>query len=925
MSSVSELLQTAVQAVKVNLLFRELKDVDWDILGTHLGLSQSEIKEIESDHKNTARRRIVMLDKWLKKEVDPSWTKIIPALEEMSENNLASRLKKKYVYQQDENPPTTTRKLASETVLKVDRKDRVARELESLKENHLRLVRSVESALEAVNPLPRQLKRFSQAYLSNRVVRTVEELFDSLGEFCFLDYALLECIISHFLKEAQPVVNCLGDYIQQLTNFKSSTTLREFMESIQNAQKSKEGLCKVTLRLVGGWLEKTMKDLDRLLKEIFQDKSSILAHLTIERGSVIVNYLVPLSDARSLVELAKLKITFMPRVGVCALHIGPAKFTDTNTSISFEYALVRAAASNEINILTFLLDIKTNPDAFDAIDDWSALMYASYFGRDEAVTLLLKSNANPHIKTKEGFTAVCLAIERRHSAIARMLLQANSDPDVQTDDGTAPLFVAAQNRFADMVSILLEANANPNIRVDYGATPLYEAVEKEDYNIVSLLLQANADPNIPKNNGVTPLFMAVQDGRSDIVDILLQANADPNLYKQNGVTPLSMAAQDGCTDIVYNLLKANANPNLRHEDGTTPIFMASYYGHTETVSLLLKANANPDLCTNNGTTPIFAASQFGHTEIVSILLKANANPNLQMIGGFSPLYQAVSIGSFDTVNILLKANANPNLQTHSGTTPLYIAANDGHYDIVDILLKANANPNLLNKHGATALCIACQEGHSNIVGILLKANANPNVLKGVDTRPPLLSACLKRNTKIVQLLLKSGADPNLLFKGATALMFSSYIGCFECAKLLLKFGADPSVVGPEDSTALSMAASDDIADLIKTKQLGQSSTIPATIQINKDAQPSDTQTASATSTDTQATEIATSTDTQDTEIVTSKTDTSTDNETIEFLIKTIENMSVAKVKSFISAQDKIVEKTLPSKSWRPNQESLANY
>ena len=127
-----------------------------------------------------------------------------------------------------------------------------------------------------------------------------------------------------------------------------------------------------------------------------------------------------------------------------------------------------------------------------------------------------------------------------------------------------------------------------------------------------------------------------------------------------------------------------------------------------------------------------------------------------------------------------------------------------------------------------------------------------------------------------------------------------------------------------------MAAStghDDIADLIKTKQLSQSSTIPATIQIGSDtasATSTDTQASEiATSTDTQASEIATSTDTQASEIATSKTATSTDNETIEFLIKTIESMSVAKVESFISAQDKIVEKNLPSKSnWKPNQESL---
>ena len=131
-----------------------------------------------------------MLDKWLKKEVDPSWIIIIAALEQMSENNLASRLKKKYLHQQDENPPMTTRndtsERASEKVLKVDRRDSVARELERTQgKAHLRLVNSAESALDAVKPSQRQLKRFSQSYLTNRVVSTVEELFDCLGEYCF--------------------------------------------------------------------------------------------------------------------------------------------------------------------------------------------------------------------------------------------------------------------------------------------------------------------------------------------------------------------------------------------------------------------------------------------------------------------------------------------------------------------------------------------------------------------------------------------------------------------------------------------------------------------------------------------------------------------------------------------------------------------
>ena len=256
--------------------------------------------------------------------------KIIAALENMSETSLASQLRMKYQQQRpgnEENRPATTRtseeptdqQVATERVLKVDRKDEVARELESIKDGYARLVMSAESAIVTANPSPRQLKRFSQLYMSDRIVTTVEELFDCLGELSFLDYALLEKTISMFLKEAQPVVSDLSDYIQQLTNFKISTTLNEFTETIENAQKLEEGTgaCKVTLRLVGGWLTKTMEDLDKLLKEIFQDKSSVLAHLTIVRGSVIVSYLAPQSEADSLLKLAQAKLSFVAQVGVC--------------------------------------------------------------------------------------------------------------------------------------------------------------------------------------------------------------------------------------------------------------------------------------------------------------------------------------------------------------------------------------------------------------------------------------------------------------------------------------------------------------------------------------------------------------------------------------------------------------------------------
>ena len=65
-----------------------------------------------------------------------------------------------------------------------------------------------------------------------------------------------------------------------------------------------------------------MQDLQKLLKEIFEDKRSVLAHLKIVRGSVIVTYLAPHSEADSLIQLALVKLLFMIQVGVCELNIG---------------------------------------------------------------------------------------------------------------------------------------------------------------------------------------------------------------------------------------------------------------------------------------------------------------------------------------------------------------------------------------------------------------------------------------------------------------------------------------------------------------------------------------------------------------------------------------------------------------------------
>ena len=80
-----------VQTVTHDLLVRELcKVTEWDVLGIYLGLDESEIAEIEHNCERDARRRIAMLAKWMEKDVDASWEKVIDALESLSQIRLAN-------------------------------------------------------------------------------------------------------------------------------------------------------------------------------------------------------------------------------------------------------------------------------------------------------------------------------------------------------------------------------------------------------------------------------------------------------------------------------------------------------------------------------------------------------------------------------------------------------------------------------------------------------------------------------------------------------------------------------------------------------------------------------------------------------------------------------------------------------------------
>ena len=434
-----------------------------------------------------------MLNKWMEKDINASWEKVIDALKSMSQIRLANQLKEKYCTSELVNQVSPKPDVSSfDKEIMVKRQEAIAQEIEDLEESYLKLLMDVESAMTEANPSLMKLKRFFKFYVDIKLT-TVEDLIDLLPS-TFLDYALLEKMVKFFLCQ-HTVADTLRDYCQKLKQFLSSTTVQQFIESIEQAQQShsttseRPGLCTIKLHLVGGWMTKTMDDLEKLLNEIFQDKRHVLAHLKIVRGSVIVSFTAPLSEAESLIALAKKQSSFALQVGVSQLVVADTEITQSESSdFSFESSLLVSVKDNDLNLLNFLLSINTNPNAADQCIQ-TALHVASELNQDKCMILLLQANANPNLQDNRGRT---------------------------------PLYIASREGHIQIVALLLENNANPDLPRDNGCTPLYAASFNRHTDVVALLLKNNAKPDLPNDNGCTPLYIASQNGHSDIIAILLK-------------------------------------------------------------------------------------------------------------------------------------------------------------------------------------------------------------------------------------------------------------------------------------------------------------------------------------------------------------------------------------------------------------------
>jgi ankyrin repeat protein len=129
-----------------------------------------------------------------------------------------------------------------------------------------------------------------------------------------------------------------------------------------------------------------------------------------------------------------------------------------------------------------------------ALDGYSPLGLASFFGQKEAVELLLENGAEVNAAAVNSQRVMPLhsAVAGPHFEIAKLLLEHGALVNAEQEGGFTPLHGACQNGQVEMVKLLLDNGAEVNALSHEGRSALYFAREGSHTQVVELLEAAGA-------------------------------------------------------------------------------------------------------------------------------------------------------------------------------------------------------------------------------------------------------------------------------------------------------------------------------------------------------------------------------------------------------------------------------------------------
>ena len=484
-----------------------------------------------------------------------------------------------------------------------------------------------------------------------KVIEDLDELFTKLHRyFDFLECGLIVAITKKYIQ---------GQLATQLKQHKENALKLRRQQSIKNLKnelrkfytphlQDTSNMPEIYIQLNEAWEEADIAGLYLLVKCLLPKtkQQSLLEHITIDDGSVLIKYRVEESYVDYLIAYAENKPQFMRLIGIFGLVINsiPILQEDENKNFTFD----------------------------------SALLESSQSGNNEAVQFLLDLGVNVNYSNSEGKTALMLACQAGHEEVVQTLVSAEPDVNLQDSAGQTALMLVDGN--VGIVHHLLLAKANPNLQRKDGNTALHIACYKGQSTTAELLLSFGATFVIPNTKGDTAFLASVRGNNTEILKLMLNSIPHSPFIVSLGVV---YACRFGHS-AVFNLFAKQ----LECTPQVIDLFISCTKGDVGSViQHIMEFNIDPNTALISGITPLMIASSFGNADVLDCLLQAEADVNSTDQDGYSPLTYAVTGNtSLHIVQRLLEAGGNPNVLV-GGVTILERAREKGEQTICDLLLK----------------------------------------------------------------------------------------------------------------------------------------------------------------------------------------------------------------------------------------------
>lgn len=404
-------------------------------------------------------------------------------------------------------------------------------------------------------------------------------------------------------------------------------------------------------------------------------------------------------------------------------------------------------------------------------------------------------DAHPAIIDERGGLGVRTALHfavfgERREAI-KLLLERGANPNVRCEgDYAYPLHFAAEKQNFEIIRLLIEHGADPVGEGDYhelgvlGWLTVWETIEA-DPKIVKYLLAHGARHNI---------FSAVATGAVDAIRELVQ-KSPANLERRMELTnkrryPLHLAVIKKQPASVKTLLELGANIESLDESFFTPLDQAGLLGDSKIARILLDRGAKVRLPAAMGLNRpadiqrllknepdslrpgrrwgnlIVRAAERSSGEVIERLLRAGANVNVRdnpktavdNTSGYTPLHAAAFNGNLSAVKVLLARGADSTAREEKYRgTPGSWAAYAGHPEVHQLIIQ-----------GPVDLFEAIENGlHGRIEEIFavdrhaLERPFRDYAIYPADAQPwytPLVFAVMRSRADTVRVLLACGAN-----------------------------------------------------------------------------------------------------------------------------------------------------------------------